>query len=133
MPEPSPPAAGDTYVQDGIPDTGDELLKLFEKAAPPSTVLLEKLREFVDGTPLAEGAGHTAEQGWQFAIDTYRDWAGLDLRQPVVQDAALMTLVHVRNAMLANDAWQPEQLVPSRIVFTMLRIYAQERLRQPSA
>jgi len=135
MPEPLPsqapaPAPLDTYVRDGIPDTSDDLLQLFEATAPPSTLLLDKLREFVGSTPLDDGSGHAIEQGWQFALDTYREWAALDLRQPVVQDASLMTLVHVRNAMLANGAWEPERLVPSRIVFTMLRIYAQERLRQ---
>jgi hypothetical protein len=120
----------DPYVGQGIPDTADDLLALLEDAQPPSTALLGKLREFVESTPLPDNAGHTIEQGWQFALDTYREWGGLDLRQPVVQDAALMTLVHVRNAMLANGAWSPEDDIASRVVWTMLRLYSHERLRQ---
>jgi len=99
------------------------------REAEPKSLLLDKLREFVDNTPLADGSGHAKEQGWQFAVDTYHDWAHLDLRDPLMQDAALMTLVHVRNAMYVNGLWSPEDDVPSRIVFTMLRIFAAERLR----
>ena len=114
----------------GLPETPEDLQVLFEAYQPPETRLLGILRDFVEHTPLADASGHAREQGWQFALDTYREWAGLDLRTPVVQDASCMTLAHVRNAMLVNGAWSPDTDTASRIVFTMLRIYAAERLRQ---
>lgn len=111
-----------------VPDTAAELLDAFEQTQPPSSPLLDALRDFT-ALPLPAEAGHVKEQGWQFAVDTYRDWALLDLRADVTLDAALMTLVHVRNAMAVNHAWRPGTNTASTLVHTMLRIFADERLR----
>jgi hypothetical protein len=119
------------WAEKFVPDTVEELVEYLDYApTPPAPKLLDALRTFVKATPLDDTAGHAKEQGWQFAVDTYRQWAQLDLRSPAALDASLMTLVHVRNAMYANGVWQPETHAPSRIVFTMLRIFADERLRQ---
>lgn len=110
-----------------IPDTVAELLQ----ALPVDSVLVSQTRDFLDEADVAPSSRGALDATWQFAVDTYREWANLDLHAPAVLDASLMALVHVRNAMRVNGAWHPEsEDVASRVIFVMLRFLAEERVRQ---
>lgn len=112
-----------------VPDTIDDVLAVFEQGPPAETKLITLLREWAEEAPIPAESRSVGDQGWQFALDTYREWAGLNLLNPAVLDASLMTLVHIRNALFANGLWHPDDSPQARIVYTMLRIFVDQRVR----
>jgi hypothetical protein len=114
-------------LEPDVPDTVEELLR----AQLDESVLVQQTRSFLEQAEVALESRGALDMTFQFAVDTYREWAQLDLHAPAVLDASLMALVHVRNALRVNGAWHPEGAdVASRVVFVMLRFLAEERVRQ---